>query len=108
MLTTAAPGMEQTQPCGLAAASPTPVPEADCSQPQPWGRVNLTPPPTGSLHLAPASRGQQQRRHPPTSTVAATAELPPCRANWLSKRKVEKPPQRRAAELRESTIPRKT
>ena len=54
-----------------------------------------------------APQGKQQRRCGPASTTAAKAAPLPYRADWLSKRKVEKPPQRITAGHRESAIPRK-
>ena len=56
----------------------------------------------------PIPQGKQQRRRTPASSVAAMVAPLPCRANWLSKRKVEMAPQKRTAGLRETAIPRKT
>ena len=56
----------------------------------------------------PTKQGQQQRRLAPASAAAATVVPLPCKAHWLSKRKAEKPRERRAAGHRESAIPRKT
>ena len=68
----------------------------------------LTLLPRGTKHPTPAPPGKQQRKHTPASAAAATAAPLPCRADWLSMRKAETPPQRRTAGLRESAISRKT
>ena len=66
--------------------------------PQQWGRV-LRPGSPRTEHTWPC-----HPEAPPTWPLC----LGPCKANWLSKRKMEMPLQRRAVGFRESTIPRKT
>ena len=60
------------------------------------------PDPTAQRHLTPNPCNPEE-----ATEEAATASLP-CRADWLSMRKAETPPQRRTAGLRESAISRKT
>ena len=64
--------------------------------------------PENIAHLSPLPRGTwahphrlKQRRHSPASTVAPTVAPPPCRADWISKRKADMPLKRRTAALRE-------
>ena len=88
-------------------AHPAPAAEAEHTGRSPGDRVCLTPLPRGASAQPQCPRHSSRGGTAPTSEVAALAAPPPCRDDWLSKRKVEKAPQR-AARLRESAIPRKS
>ena len=70
--------------------------------PDPPTQRHLVPNPTA---LGTAAEKAQRRPAPATEAMVVP---PPCRALWLSKRKVEMPLKRRVAGLRESAICTKT
>ena len=101
MVTPESLGRMGTQTCGTSGYLPCPSSRGQTLKPTaPGGRV---PDAATQRHLAPN----------PCDPGEAAEELCTCifsssNCDWLSKRKVETPLQRRTAGLRESAIPRKT